>query len=279
MTVGKKAPTATKVARKSMPTAVAGKPSTSEQDPAYKPGEGVVEESDDDSDTEDVITPLIDQELYIYDCYTVNITDGHYNTKTSIKTCPTKIQFYCGQQLTSSEEFKTHEKQHARQAWACFKCDKKSKGNDRYAVYKHYRTQHERRHLHQCTFDTCLVDGHPFGNDEQYMVWWHIQEDHGLCSPLGCPKYDGTFGSKQSQQKHIPTCLGKKDKYGPKQTPFVEKKFKCDECPKKYTMEAALMQHKKVYKGTAKKCVCSLCGKALSSTTALHRHEKIHEDN
>ena len=72
------------------------------------------------------------------------------------------------------------------------------------------RTQHKRRHLHQCTFDTCSVDGHPFGNDEQYMVWWHMQKDHGLCSPLGCPKCDGTFCSKQSQQKHIPTWPGQK---------------------------------------------------------------------
>ena len=40
MTVGKKAQTATKVARKSVATAAAGKPSTSEQDPDYEPGEG-----------------------------------------------------------------------------------------------------------------------------------------------------------------------------------------------------------------------------------------------
>ena len=63
---------------------------------------------------------------------------------------------------------------------------------------------------------------------------------------------------QQSQQKDIPTCLGKKDEFGPKQTPNAEKKFRCDECPKKYTMEAPLMQHKKVYKGTAKKYVQSM---------------------
>ena len=40
MTAGKKAQTATKVARKSVPTAAAGKQSTStaEQDPDYEPG-------------------------------------------------------------------------------------------------------------------------------------------------------------------------------------------------------------------------------------------------
>ena len=113
----------------------------------------------------------------------------------------------------------------------------------------------------------------------QYTVWWHMQEDHGLRSPLGCPKCDGTFCSKQTQQKHIPTCPGKKDKFGPKQTPYAEKRFKCDECAKKYTTQAALLQHKKVHKGTNKKYVCSLCGKALSSTTALHKHKKIHQSN
>ena len=176
MTVGKKVQTATKVARKSVPTAAAGKPSTSksEQDPDYEPGERGAGESNDDSYTEDVISPLIDQELYIYDCYMVNITDGHYNTKTSIKTCPTKNQCYCSQQFASSDKFKTHEKQYAGQVWACFECDKKSKGSDKHTVYKHYRTQHERRHMHQCTFDTCSVDGHPFGNGEQHMVSWHV---------------------------------------------------------------------------------------------------------
>ena len=54
ITAGKKAQTSTKVARKSVPTAAAGKPSTStaEQDPDYEPGEGGAWESDDDySDT------------------------------------------------------------------------------------------------------------------------------------------------------------------------------------------------------------------------------------
>ena len=98
-----------------------------------------------------------------------------------------------------------------------------SKGNDKCSIYKHYRTQHDRRHLHQCTFATCSIDGHPHGNDDQYTVWWHMQEDHGLQSPLGCLKCNGTFCSKQTQQKHIPSCPGKKDKFGPKQTPYAEK--------------------------------------------------------
>ena len=79
--------------------------------------------------------------------------------------------------------------------------------------------------------------------------------------------------------KNIPNCPGKKDKFGPKQTPYAEKRFKCDQCAKKYTTQAALLQHMKVHKGTNKKYVCSLCGKALSSTTALHKHEKIHQSN
>ena len=40
MTVGNKLPTATKMARKSVLTAAAGKPSKLEQDPDYEPGEG-----------------------------------------------------------------------------------------------------------------------------------------------------------------------------------------------------------------------------------------------
>ena len=221
-----------------------------------------------------LVNPLIEQDLYVYECYNVDISDGHYNTKTNIKTCPQKNQCYCREQFETQAEFTQHEKQHAGQAWACFDCGKQSKGKNKRAVYKHYRTQHEYRHIHQCTFDGCSIDGHPFGNDEQYMVWWHMQEDHGLHSPLGCPKCDGTFCAKQTQQKHIATCPGKKAKYGP----YGEKKYMCDECTKKYTTETALKNHKKVHKGTDKKYVCSLCGKALGSTTALHRHENIHQD-
>ena len=84
--LGKKPPTATKVASKTQPSAAADKASTSDAD--YEPPEGG--DSDVESDTEDVINPLIDQELYIYDYYMVDITDERYNTKTSIKTCPTK---------------------------------------------------------------------------------------------------------------------------------------------------------------------------------------------
>ena len=280
LAVGKKPPTATKVARKTQPSAAASTASTS--DPDYQPPEGAPEGDSDGesvSDTEDVTNPLIDQDICIYDCYTVDITDAQYNTKTGIKTCPNKNQCYCGQEFGSPQEFKTHEKQHAGQVWACFECNKESKGNDKHSVYKHYRTQHDRRHLHQCTFATCSIDDHPYGNDEQYTVWWHMQEDHGLQSPLGCPKCNGTFHSKQTQQKYIPNCPGIKDKFGPKQTPYAEKRFKCDQCAKKYTTQAALLQHKKVHKGTNKKYVCSLCGKALSSTTALHKHEKIHQSN
>ena len=274
LAAGKKPQVATKVAKKTQPSTGA-KVGTS-GDPTYEPGkgEGQGDVSDSESESEDVIHPLIEQDLYVYECYNVVISDGHYNTKTNIKTCPQKNQCYCGEQFEIQAEFTQHEKQHPGQAWACFDCGKQSKGNDKRAVYKHYRTQHEYRHIHQCTFDGCSIDGHPFGNDEQYMVWWHMQEDHGLHSPLGCPKCDGTFCAKQTQQKHIATCPGKKAKSGP----YGDKKYMCDECTKKFTTEAALKNHKKVHKGTDKNYVCSLCGKALGSTTALHRHEKIHQD-
>ena len=61
----------------------------------------------------------------------MDITDARYNTKTGIKTCPSKNQSYCGQEFGSPQEFKTHEKQHAGQVWACFECNKESKGKVR----------------------------------------------------------------------------------------------------------------------------------------------------
>ena len=63
--------------RKTQPSAAVGKASTS--DPDYQPPEGAPEgDSDEESvlDTEDVINPLIDKDLYIYYCYSVDITDA-----------------------------------------------------------------------------------------------------------------------------------------------------------------------------------------------------------
>ena len=155
----------------------------------------------------------------MYECYNVDIIDAHYNTKTNIKTFPLKNQCYCGEQFETQAEFTQHEKQHAGQAWACFGCGKQSKGNDKRAMYKHYRTQHEYRHIHQCTFDGCSIDGHPFGNDKQYMVWWHMQEDHGLRSPLGCPKCDGTFVPNKHNKNTLPHVQGRR----PNVAPMVKK--------------------------------------------------------
>ena len=86
-------------------------------DPTSEPGEGQGDVSDSESESEDVIHPLIEQDLYVYECYNVDIIDGHYNTKTNIKTCPLKNQCYCGEQFETQAEFTQHEKQHAGQAW------------------------------------------------------------------------------------------------------------------------------------------------------------------
>ena len=66
LAMGKKPLTATKVARKMQPSAAASKASTS--DPDCQPPEGAPEGDSDEesvSDTEDVINPLIDQDIYL----------------------------------------------------------------------------------------------------------------------------------------------------------------------------------------------------------------------
>ena len=130
--------------------------------------------------------------------------------RQALKPAQQKTSATVARNLGPHKSLKHMKSSMSKQVWACFECNKESKGNDKHSVYKQYRIQHDRRHLHQCTFATCSIDGHPYGNDEQYTVWWHMQEDHGLQSPLGCPKCDGTFCSKQTQQKHIPSCPGKK---------------------------------------------------------------------
>ena len=93
--------------------------------------------------------------------------------------------------------------------------------------------------------------------------------------PLGCPKCDGTFCAKQTQQKHIATCPGKKAKSGP----MVKKNTRVMSVLKSTPQRLHSKITKRCTRAQNKKYVCSLCGKALGSTTALHRHEKIHQDH
>ena len=48
------------------------------------------------------------------------------------------------------------------------------------------------------------------GNDEQYMVWWQMQEDQGLCSLLGCPTCDGTFAANKASRNIFPLAWVKR---------------------------------------------------------------------
>ena len=115
-----------------------------------------------------------------------------------------------------------------------------------------------------------------------YMVMMNSTLFCGICRrtkacspPWVVPNVMGPFAASKPSRNIYQPAWAKRICLTPKQTLYAEKKFKCDECAKKYTTQAALLQHK----GTNKKYVCSLCGKALSSTTALHKHKKIHQDN
>ena len=56
--------------------------------------------------------------------------------------------------------------------------------------------------VHYCTFVDCKdgPKGAMFGSEEPSDVWWHMDKRHGLPTPLGCPKCDKRFASKQSQR-------------------------------------------------------------------------------
>ena len=74
LAAGKKPQVATKFAKKTQPST--GAKAGTSGDPTYEPGEGEGQGdvSESESESEDVIHSLIEQYLYVYKCYNVDVT-------------------------------------------------------------------------------------------------------------------------------------------------------------------------------------------------------------
>ena len=126
--------------------------------------------------------------------------------------------------------------------WQCDQCGKHFK--DKRPSWKHFHTIHDHVFVHYCTFiNTCKAghNGTKFGSEEQSDVWWHMDKRHGLVSPLGCPKCDKMFASKQSQKAHISKC-GTLDK-----SKFKTSVCQADTCRKRYMDQSGLDKHMRIH--------------------------------
>ena len=146
----------------------------------------------------------IQQDLYAYDCYNVEITNPKYNTFTKVPQCPPDLTCYCGLSFNTKDELSLHVSSvHKDIVYKCSSCGTQCKINR--VTWKHFRSQHLYIHTHHCTIASCQFGKNkkPYGNDDQCLVWMHMEKKHSLKSPLGCPKCTKNFSSPKYQIPHI----------------------------------------------------------------------------
>ena len=106
---------------------------------------------------------------------------------------------------------------------------------DKFALWKHFRTQHQDRYLHYCTVKDCK-----WGTDEISTLPQHIRKVHKrkLASDVAvhalvCPKCKQHFVQKHKLNNHILIC-------GTQDRPFA-----CDKCDHTCRSTDQLRVHKK----------------------------------
>ena len=208
---------------------------------------------------------------YPYKCFYVNIENKQYDTKGNQPLHPPSGQCYCGFKIVTDLDKQSHSTTtHSGGNWACYECGLKC--CEKRSCWKHFRTQHLGIYVHYCTFDNCTSgpSGSRYGNEEQSEVWWHMEQKHGLQSPLGCPKCPKRFASKGSQIAHIIKC-GTIDK-----SKF--KTYQCPKCNKKYMEAKGLERHMaRVHdqgEGDKHQYICSQCGQTFQYVQSLTHHQQ-----
>ena len=147
--------------------------------------------------------PPIQQSKYNYDCYNVNIDLPVYNTFTHAAQSPPKDTCYNGLKFPGPTELTHHKGQKHKDGYSCSKCDKDFQNNR--GTWKHFRAQHLYIYTHMCQVEGCKFGEKKgvYGNDDQTLVWKHMDKKHGVTFPLGCPKCKRTFSSIKFQVPHI----------------------------------------------------------------------------
>ena len=209
----------------------------------------------------------IKQEKYNYDCYNVDINLPVYYTFTKAAQAPPKNTCYCGMNFPQATELEQHKSVvHKTKGYSCSKCGKSYRDNR--GTWKHFRVQHLQIYTHMCQVAGCTLGPEKgvYGNDDQTLVWKHMDKNHGVKSPLGCPKCNKTFSSIKYQVPHVKKC----EELLPKQT----KEFGCDQCSKRYMTQKALDGHQLFHQGLAENFICDICGAEYKHKTSLTSHMK-----
>ena len=207
----------------------------------------------------------------------VSVTSPIGSDRTDIDLMPN--QCHCGEAYADAMALKRHIKVvHKNDYWACSgewvsddgtesRCPQVCK--DKFALWKHFRTQHQDRYLHYYP-----VEGCKWGMDEISTLPQHVRKFHKrkpdsdvAMHALVCPKCKHNFAQKHKMNNHILIC-------GTEDRPFacnkceymcrstdqlrVHKKqkhpatpgdwsgfYQCDYCPKEYTSMSAWRRHMK----------------------------------
>ena len=188
-------------------------------------------------------------------------------------------QCHCGEAYDDDIALKRHIKVvHRNNYWPCSgewvwddgtesRCPKVCK--DKYALWKHFRTQHQNRYLHYCPVDTCN-----WGTDEITTLPQHVQNIHKrkpvaevASQQIKCPNCKKPFSQKGKMRKHLLIC-GNQDK-----------PFPCSECDEAFRDHDRLRIHKKQKHperagDRSAYFKCNFCPKEYTSISSRRRHMK-----
>lgn len=115
--------------------------------------------------------------------------------------------------------------------------------------------------VHTCASEktkfNCRVCNISFDNGDSFSG--HNKDSHGI--EHKCKTCDKIFNTKYRLEQHILTVHEKK-------------RFKCDQCPRKYARPSLLKYHKKVVH--SEEVICELCHKASKNKLALLMHKRTY---
>lgn len=220
--------------------------------------------------------PFCDDVFLFVSALAVHLQESHDKYINQLK----KVSYtchYCNKVISTRDFLRKHVKSHLRPSVKCTKC--LIAFDDQKAL-----------ETHECCPNsaTCESCGKTYASEARLKA--HIYRVHDS-EPLKCKTCNLLCKNKTYLQRHeethsdivCPICAKSMTRSRLSQHMLIhgEKKYACEQCPKKFAQPAGLIQHKRIHGENKKveyvepaKRTCDLCGTVFSYLSGLYIHKK-----